>query len=94
MNKEYVESPEKIKAKELIDKYRSQLNTATPSLNRPNHQAKQCSIIAVDEIIDAISAFGYANCIYDDFYTNQMTNTDKQDPSQFWYDVKNEIEKL
>ena len=39
------------KARELVDKYKKQLDTATPTLYRPIYQAKQCALIAVDEII-------------------------------------------
>jgi hypothetical protein len=41
----------KEKAKELIEKYKNQLDTATPILNRPFYQARECALIAVDEII-------------------------------------------
>ena len=40
----------KEKAKELVDKYKKQLDTATPTLYRPIYQAKQCALIAIDEI--------------------------------------------
>ena len=32
----------------LKDKIKKQLDTATPTLNRPNHQAEQCAIICKD----------------------------------------------
>lgn len=34
--------------KELVDKFYQQLITATPTLNRPKYQAKQCALIAVE----------------------------------------------
>ena len=43
------------KAKEIVDKYKGQLKTATPILNRPHYQAKQCAIIHVNGIIDVLN---------------------------------------
>lgn len=56
--------------------------------------AKQCALIAVDEIIQSICNFGYTNTIYDDFETNKMTLADEKYPTAYWEQVKQEIEKL
>ena len=65
----------KEKAKELIDKmYGDEVDYMT------EEQAKQCALIAVDEIIEAnpIAFDEEDNCI----------------AKQWWQEVKNEIEKL
>ena len=71
----------KEKAKELIDKYKKQLDTATPTLYRPIYQAKQCALIAVDEILNLmIKTFKWD--------INYNGNID------YWQEVKTEINKL
>jgi hypothetical protein len=67
----------KEKAKELYDLYRPKFfgNTAYKSLS------KQCALIAVDEIEDAI-----------DFDWMQVQNLESQ--HRYWQQVKEEIEKL
>jgi hypothetical protein len=66
----------KEKAKELIDKY---LNADYTDVNI--NGAKQCALIAVDEIEDAI-----------DFDWMQVQNLESQ--HRYWQKVKEEIEKL
>ena len=44
----------KEKAIELVDKYKKQLDTATPTLYRPMYQAKKCALIAVFEIFEVV----------------------------------------
>ena len=61
----------KEKAQELVDKY---IQT-----NGNAFFAKQCALIAVDEIIDAI-----------DWHEYEVPN----DQLKFWFEVKQEIEKL
>ena len=61
----------KEKAEELIDKF-----TQT---NGNAFFAKECALIAVDEIIDAI-----------DWHEYEVPN----DQLKFWFEVKREIEKL
>lgn len=58
-----------------------------------NHMAKQCALIAVDEILSALDSFGYTGCMYDDFETGHVLYTDDKDPSEYWQEVKQEIEK-
>ena len=71
----------KEKAKELIDKYKKQLDTATPTLYRPIYQAKQCALIAVDEILNLmIKTFKWD--------INYNGNID------YWQEVKTEINQL
>jgi len=65
----------KEKAQELFDKFNKPDTTHYPYV----HNAQQCALIAVEEILDVISS------IYDyDF--------EKLNP--FWEEVKQEIEKL
>ena len=67
------------KAKELVEKF---LFMYRPSMHPPylkaNETAKQCALIAVDEIIH---------------YLEITLGVDKED-FEYWYEVKQEIEKL
>ena len=63
----------KEKARELFDKY---LNVALLD----SYEAKQCALIAVDEIV---------NC---DNYFNTLA--DAKEFINYWYEVQQEIEKL
>lgn len=56
----------KEKAKELVEKFLAKLKTATPKLNRPNYQSKQCALIAVDEILKAVEGK------YDEYYWQEV----------------------
>ena len=67
----------KEKAKELVDKYNFLKEIFIPSI----HEQKQCALIAVDEILDAIT-FN----MYDEDAYNKEDN--------YWQEVKQEIEKL
>ena len=62
------------KAKELVDKFMPH-----SSGNSNNNEAKQCALIAVDEIIDAV-----------DWHEFEVPN----DVLHFYFEVKREIEKL
>lgn len=64
----------KEKAEELIDKFMPH-----SSGNSNNNEAKECALIAVDEIIDAI-----------DWHEYEVPN----DQLKFWFEVIKEIEKL
>jgi len=68
----------KEKAEELVDKY---YVTIVSFLNdrMKNTNAKQCALIAVDEIVDAI-----------DWHEYEVPN----DQLKFWFEVTREIEKL
>ena len=72
----------KEKAKELIHYYIKELLSAKYSINGfvINDLAKQCALIAVDEIYNEI----------DDNYDTLHSS----DRKQYWQDVKTEIEKL
>ena len=59
------------KAKELVNKYLQIYDGRVP-------QAKQCALIAVDEILN-------------NYYKNHFQTGKKID---YWHDVKSEIEKL
>jgi hypothetical protein len=76
----------KEKAKQLVDKFisYSYFSNGNNAMNRQYQQednAKQCALIAVDEILNAIS-FN----MYDEEEYNKV--------DEFWEEVKNEIEKL
>lgn len=71
----------KEKAEELFDKYYDY----TADMEHPNEFAKQCAIIAVDEIL--INSVGYN--AYDGVINNDIWADD-----EYWQEVKQEIEKL
>jgi hypothetical protein len=52
------------------------------------------ALIAVDEIIEALESFGYSQTMFDDFETGNITTTDKKSPTEYFYKVKEEIQKL
>lgn len=64
------------------------------SLGIPFETAKQCALIAVEEIIKGIEVFGYSGTFYDDPETGEMVCNDEKSPVNYWNQVKTEIEKL
>lgn len=62
----------KLKAEELVDKFRKHVNECD------NLDAKQCALIAVDEIIDSL----------------QIKNYSQADQYEYWSEVKYYIEEL
>ena len=64
----------KLKAKELVDKF-----STVPLLD--SYEAKQCALIAVDEIINSNP------------HSNPL-NTDVHSTMSYWNEIKHEIEKL
>ena len=64
----------KVKAIELLNK----MTTNADSLIYKNQYAKECALIAVDEILDSLD--------YDSILFKQQ--------SEYWNNVKQEIEKL
>ena len=64
----------KLKAKELVDKF-----STVPLLD--SYEAKQCALIAVDEIINSNP------------HSNPL-NTDVHSTMSYWQEVKQEIELL
>lgn len=56
--------------------------------------ARECALIAVKEIIDAMEVYGYSGTFYDDQETGEMVCNDKKSPVNYWNQVKTEIEKL
>ena len=78
----------KEKAKELLNKY-----YGITDVNFGTRQQKQCSLIAVQEIIENNEKLG-KKMYYDlgtDSYSSRCLN---QDNKFFWLEVKSEIEKL
>jgi hypothetical protein len=72
----------KEKAKELVEKFRlNVLDYEGCSINE--HKAKQCALIAVDEILDIIEDDGFTFAEYHDKKT-----------IEYWFEVKQEIEIL
>jgi hypothetical protein len=87
----------KEKAIELVDKFQFEITEYPTRLYEDEiefRKAKQCALIAVDEIIAALSSFGYNGIFYDDFETGKITLNDDKDPCFYWNEVKNEIQKL
>ena len=72
----------KEKAKELLIKFLYYVESF--SFDQQNENAKQCALISVDEIINS-------NPSYDDYGGNGWIIIDN---SEYWKEVKNEIEKL
>lgn len=86
----------KEKAKDLVDKFE---NTAYSTISDIDgweaiDLAKQCALISVDDIIQAIELFGYSGAFYDHPETGKMELIDNKSPAIYWNQVKTEIEKL
>jgi hypothetical protein len=73
----------KLKAKELVDKFQNEYMVVAGMTERKmyNHEAKQCAIIAVENIINANP------------HSNPL-NTIVHSTMQYWVDVKQEIQNL
>lgn len=73
----------KEKAKELYHRYHALGSDFTRGVSM-HEFAKQCALIAVDEILESQPSYNYWNTYYD------------EEPSAitFWTEVKHEIEKL
>ncbi len=71
-------------AKELFEKYFNIIDNSHP-LTDINISAKQCALIAVDEIEKALTDYGSGDSL-------QLQNMDSE--FRYWEQVKNEIEKL
>ena len=80
------------KAKELYSKYKDEMIEADSYFVESG--AKACALMAVDEIIKALESFGYVGAMFDDFKTAQITNTSETNPTDYWHEVKKELEKL
>jgi hypothetical protein len=72
----------KEKAIELVDKFlRTYKVSLYPPFNKASDEAKQCALIAVDEIINANP------------HSNPL-NTNVYSTMKYWQEVKQELEKL
>ena len=80
----------KEKAKELVDKYKKQLDTATPTLYRPIYQAKQCALIAVEEMLGEYQSMSDLESTL--VVEGQVLSV--IDKLVHWMEVKQEINKL
>ena len=89
-------TPQEAKAKELVNCMNDKIISFENVRLRGEgfEMSKQCALIAVNEIIEALEAFGYSNAMYDDFATGQITSTDKTCPTEFWLSVKEAINKM
>jgi hypothetical protein len=79
----------KEKAKELVDKYADNLPRIWYNVveSKNYHSARQCALIAVDEIISIVP--------YENYNRDTLCPYDFADLSrEYWQDVKQEIEKL
>lgn len=83
----------KEKAADLIEKFKSSISYCGQTDLDILEDAKDCAIIAVDGIIEALNAFGYVGAMYDDFETGDKVFTTDKDPTEFWQQVKNELTK-
>ena len=72
----------KKKSKELFKKFR-QIPPCSPYTGVDDGEAKQCALIAVDEIIKALN---------DDIYIQGETDIDSH--IEYWKEVKQEIENI
>ena len=72
----------KEKADELFEKFNNPDTTYHPYV----HNAQQCALIAVDEIIEALLEYDIRNATY------ELQNMDRD--FNYWEQVKQEIEKL
>jgi hypothetical protein len=70
------------KAKELVDKFKTYADWNGFDLKRGLINAKQCALIAVDEILDIIEDDGFTFAEYHDKKT-----------IEYWFEVKQEIER-
>lgn len=68
----------KEKAAELVDKFYPRATSYSSDRKNQNENAKQCALIAVDEII---------------YYLEYVLGVDKED-FKYWKEVKKEIEKI
>jgi hypothetical protein len=77
----------KEEAKELVGIFKKQLDTATPTLNRPHYQSKRCALLSVDKIIQAVrKSVGKKK--------SSTISLAISDEYEYWQAVKEEIEKL
>jgi hypothetical protein len=80
----------KEKAKELVDKYLRTYpiyNNPTVVISYTHNEAKQCALIAVDELIK--------EAYFTDAYIKSVFFTDGYyDKQEYWQEIKKEIENL
>lgn len=74
----------KEKAERLVDKFRSNIISFL-SDNMKDQNAKQCALIAVEEIEQALTDYGRGDSL-------ELQNMDSE--FRYWWKVKEEIEKL
>jgi hypothetical protein len=72
----------KDKAKELIENFLNNIEDRTGTFLLSNYSAKQCALIAVDEIIKELVDYKFNN------------DMDDQHSINYWQEVKTEIKKL
>lgn len=81
----------KEKAEELVNKFREFTDGTDPetdgySPNIEKYNGKQCALIAVDEIIDALAEYDDRNNTY------ELQNMDRD--FNYWQQVKSELQSL
>ena len=75
----------KEKAKELVNNYYNAMNPNAPDCNISYRQAKECALIAVDEIIESGIEIDYYFDKSIGYYLSYL---------EYYAEVKQEIEKL
>jgi len=73
--------PPKEKANELYDKF---FDTTVADITKAHRKAKQCAIIAVDEIIRVL----------DEDFEDSRSYYNYHTADEYWQEVKQEIEKI
>jgi hypothetical protein len=77
----------KLKAKELIENFLNNIEDRTGTFLLSNYSAKQCALIAVNEI------FEHIDYIFQELKKDKLPNK-FDDEIEYWNEVKKEIEKL
>lgn len=87
----------KTKASQLFSKFYTILIESNSDISQEiliTDLSKKCAMLAVNEIIDSLSSFGYNGAMYDSFTTGKITFVDDELPEDYWNQVKNEIENI
>lgn len=82
------------RAEELCMRFLMYPHTNEEHFGMNKEMAKQCALIAVDEIITVISHFSYTFNAYDDFETKKIEAVENIPPWEYWEQVKLEINKI
>jgi hypothetical protein len=81
----------KKEANKIMFYFLEQLKTTTPTLNRPRFQAKQCSLIHIELMIEKMNSY---SDLESHLYLNGYGNTTIVDEIISLENIKNELELL